>query len=166
MAAVTTRDDRARRQWPARDRAIVAVLAGVGLRASELCSLQVGDFLLEHTPLLKVAGKGGKERRVPVAVEVATALEAYLAEQAARLGPPSLTAPLFVRANGERMTRQGLNHHVRRWLLRAGVPKPPGEVAHAATPMRKGSWPGVSPSRPSRPCSGTRASRRPRCTCA
>ncbi|MGH2722184.1 MAG: tyrosine-type recombinase/integrase, partial [Actinomycetota bacterium] len=115
----------------ARDRALVAALAGAGLRASELCSLEVGDFLVEHTPLLKVAGKGGRERRVPVAAEVAAAVEGYLAERAARLGPLSSADRLFVRAGGEPMTRQGLNHHVRAWLARAGVPKPQGEAAHA-----------------------------------
>jgi integrase/recombinase XerC/integrase/recombinase XerD len=131
VAAVSTSDGRARRQWPARDRALVAVLAAAGLRATELCTLEVGDFVVEHTPLLRVVGKGGKERRVPVAAEIAEALESYMGERAARFGAPSPTASLFVCSTGKSMTRQGLNHHVRRWLLRAGVPKPEGEVAHA-----------------------------------
>jgi site-specific recombinase XerD len=132
VAVASAPHEGARRQWPARDRALVAVLAGAGLRASELCEMKVGDFLVEHSPLLKVAGKGDRERRVPVAAEVAAALEGYLAERGARLGPPSPADPLFVRAGGgEPVTRQGLNHHVRAWLARAGVPKPQGEAAHA-----------------------------------
>jgi site-specific recombinase XerD len=131
VAAVSAPDERTRRQWPTRDRALVAVLAGAGLRATELCTLEVGDFVVEHTPLLRVVGKGGKERRVPVAAEIAEALGAYLGERAARLGAPSPTDALFVGLSGRAMTRQGLNHHVRRWLLRAGVAKPEGEVAHA-----------------------------------
>jgi integrase/recombinase XerD len=131
VAAASTSDERARRQWPMRDRALVAVLAGAGLRATELCTLAVGDFIVEHTPLLHVVGKGGKERRVPVAAEIAEALQVYLDERAARFGAPSPTDPLFVGPAGTAMTRQGLNHHVRRWLLRAAVPKPEGEAAHA-----------------------------------
>jgi site-specific recombinase XerD len=131
VAVASAPAEGARRQWPARDRALVAVLAGAGVRATELCGMKVGDFLVEHAPLLKVAGKGNRERRVPVAAEVAAAVEGYLAERGARLGAPSPGDPLFVRAGGEPMTRQGLNHHVRAWLARAGVPKPAGEAAHA-----------------------------------
>jgi site-specific recombinase XerD len=131
VATVSAPDPGARRPWPVRDRALVAVLAGAGLRAAELCGLQVGDFVTESTPLLRVAGKGGKERRVPIASEVAQALEIYRAEREVRFGRSSPTDPLFVRTNGEAISRQGLNYHVRRWLRRAGVPKPEGEVAHA-----------------------------------
>ena len=131
VATVSSPDSGARRPWPARDRALVAVLAGAGLRAAEVCGLAVGDFVTEHHSQLRVLGKGSKERRVPIASEVAEAVDGYLGERAARFGVPSPTDALFVKAGGEAISRQGLNYHVRRWLARAGVPKPPGEVAHA-----------------------------------
>lgn len=131
VRTVSTVDERSRFPWPARDRALVAVLAGAGLRASELCSLAVGDVLRDEDPILRVLGKGNKERRVPIAAEVVEAIDDYLADREDRLGRPTATAPLFVRYNGKPFTREGLNYHVARWLERAGVRKPPGECAHA-----------------------------------
>ena len=131
VRTASTVDEHSRFPWPSRDRALVAVLAGAGIRASELCGLLVADLLRDEDPILRVLGKGNKERRVPVAAEVVEAVDDYLADRADRLGPPSPSAPLFVRYNGKAFTREGLNYHVARWLERAGVRKPPGECAHA-----------------------------------
>lgn len=131
VRTVSQADPNARLPWPLRDRALVAVLAGAGLRASECVSLAVRDLIREDPALLRVTGKGNKQRRVPLPPEVVDALDAYLEDRAARLGEPSPADPLLVRHRGQRFTREALNYHVYRWLLRAGVHKPKGEAAHA-----------------------------------
>ena len=131
VETVSTLDDSARFPWPARDRAMVAVLAGAGLRATELASLTIADVIHEADPLLRVVGKGNKERRVPISHEVLEAIDEYFDDRAARIGKAAATAPAFVRYNGRAFTRESINYHVYRWLARAGVHKPDGEAAHA-----------------------------------
>lgn len=131
VATVGTVDPAARFPWPARDLALVALLAGAGLRASECVSLQVADLIRDDPPVLKVTGKGSKQRRIPVPAEVVDTIDVYLAERAGRLEAGSPADPLMVRHNGKPFTREALNYHVYRWLLRAGVHKPEGEAAHA-----------------------------------
>lgn len=131
VETVSQQDPLARFPWPSRDRALVAVLAGAGLRASECVGLRLADLIRDDPPLLKVTGKGNKQRRIPVPVEIVEAVDEYLAERAERLADPSPNDPLFVRHNGKSFSREALNYHVYRWLLRAGVHKPEGEAAHA-----------------------------------
>lgn len=131
VATVSQPDKSGRFPWPARDRALVAVLAGAGLRASECVGLKVFDLVRDDPPLLKVTGKGSKQRRIPVPVEVVEAIDEYLEERRERLGDYSPSDPLLVRHNGKDFSREALNYHVYRWLLRAGVHKPEGEAAHA-----------------------------------
>lgn len=57
VAAAPSADPSARTPWPERDRALVAVLTGAGLRARELCTLEIADFLVEHTPLFRLGWK-------------------------------------------------------------------------------------------------------------
>lgn len=121
-------DPTARWPSPRRDRALVAILAGAGLRASECAGLRVTDVVREAEPFLRVIGKGNKERRVPIAVEVVEAIDGYLATERGEHQP---TDPLFVARAGKPFTRESLNYHVYRWLARAGVRKPDGEAAHA-----------------------------------
>jgi site-specific recombinase XerD len=131
VQTVSQADTAARFPWPARDRALVAVLAGAGLRASECVGLRVSDLVRDDPPLLRVTGKGSKQRRIPVPGEVVEAIDEYLSERLQRLGEYSPTDPLLVRHNGKAFSREALNYHVYRWLLRAGVHKPEGEAAHA-----------------------------------
>jgi integrase/recombinase XerC len=79
-------DERARR-----DRALVELLYGAGLRVSELSSLDVGDLDLQRGDV-RVLGKGGTERVVPLPHEARRTLEAYLADRAAGR---AADAPLF-----------------------------------------------------------------------
>lgn len=76
-----------------RDRAVLATLLYHGLRREELCKLNVGDLHLREGVLhLRVDGKGGKTRFLPVAAEAARRIEAYL-EAAGHRGDPD--GPLF-----------------------------------------------------------------------
>ena len=58
------------------DRAILETLYGCGLRVSELCSLKMDDFVADGE-LLRIFGKGSKERIVPIGVAAGRALNAY-----------------------------------------------------------------------------------------
>jgi site-specific recombinase XerD len=130
---------RSRMWWPSRDLAVIEVLAGCGLRASELCAARTG--WLTHSaerPLLHVIGKGDKARRVPVAASVDAAVAAYLDERrhrASETGPPALgldgDAWLFVRTNGRPFDLSFLDRLVRGLAERAGVTLPERAAVHS-----------------------------------
>ncbi len=94
-----------------RDRAVLETLYSCGLRVSELTGLDVGgaDLVGES---VRVLGKGGKERIVPLGRKVAGALREYLH---ARNNPPC-DAPLFVNARGGRLTRRSVARVVDRYM--------------------------------------------------
>lgn len=85
--------------WPARDRAIVELLYGCGMRNAELTGLNLEDIHWANEAIL-VRGKGQKQRYVPLGDAAADALRAYLAEREARLAalesPNATTHALFV----------------------------------------------------------------------
>ena len=130
LAAATGADPAARLPWPERDRALVAVLAGAGLRASELCGMNLTDVALDDSPTMRVRGKGSKERTVPLPPEVAATIIAYLPTRGQRVADPA-EAALFLGNRGHRLGRRGLDHLVTSWFTRAGVRQPAGEAAHA-----------------------------------
>jgi integrase/recombinase XerD len=98
-----------------RDRAMLELLYGAGLRITELISLDVDD-LDRSERLVRVHGKGDKERLVPYGEVAERALERWLVG-----GRPTLTGAtpaLFVNARGDRLSRQGVwkivGHHADR----------------------------------------------------
>jgi len=99
-----------------RDRAILELLYSSGLRIGELTGLEVGklDFAQE---LVRVVGKGGKERIVPIGAPALNALRAYLEER----GLPGDQEPLFVNHRGGRLTPRSVQRHLKTHLLKAGV---------------------------------------------
>jgi integrase/recombinase XerC len=70
--------------WPARDRAILELLYGCGIRNAELTGLNLVDIYWANEAIL-VRGKGQKQRYVPLGDAAALALRAYIAERSARL---------------------------------------------------------------------------------
>lgn len=78
-----------------RDRAILELLYGSGLRISELCGMKKGDINMEGKET-RVLGKGNKERIVPLGGESIRALQAYLDSLKKILGPWHLEHPLFI----------------------------------------------------------------------
>ena len=107
-----------------RDRALVELLYGAGLRISEALGLEKGGVDLENR-LVRVLGKGRKERIVPLARETAEALRRYLAH-----GRPFLDRKhrqeLFLNARGGGLTRAGAFLLLRRLAEHAGLE--PGRV--------------------------------------
>jgi integrase/recombinase XerC len=120
--------------WPSRDKAILELLYGCGIRNAELTSLNVDDIQWANEAIL-VRGKGQKQRLVPLGDAAALALRAYLAERAARLaawsGPEaSKTQALFVnlqlrglcKAGGQaRLTTRSVGRIVKRIAILRGL---------------------------------------------
>ncbi|BCS51752.1 tyrosine recombinase XerC [Geobacter sp. SVR] len=98
--------------WMLRDRAILETLYSCGLRVSELTGLDIADVDLPGG-MLRVLGKGGKERIVPVGSKAITALRAYLADR----GMPSEGA-LFLNTRGNRINRRSVARIVDAHVLR------------------------------------------------
>jgi site-specific recombinase XerD len=102
-----------------RDRALVELLYGAGLRVSEAVELQRGAVDVENR-IVRLVGKGGKERIVPLGRPAAEAIRRYLA-----LGRPHLDrryrAELFLNARGGALTRAGAFLVLRKLAGRAGL---------------------------------------------
>jgi integrase/recombinase XerD len=108
-----------------RDRAILETLYGCGLRVSELTSLDLTDVDLGDG-LVRVFGKGGKERVVPVAGMAHHALEAYLAHGRPYLRPKNSirgaeASAVFLNNKGGRLSRQSIFALVRTYGARVGI---------------------------------------------
>jgi integrase/recombinase XerC len=115
--------------WPARDRAILEMLYGCGIRNAELTGLNLQDIQWANEVLL-VRGKGQKQRYVPLGDAAAQALRAYLAERAARLAAaqaktPALFLNLQLRGVGSagqaRLTTRSVGRIVKRIAMLRGL---------------------------------------------
>jgi integrase/recombinase XerD len=102
-----------------RDRALLELLYACGLRASEAADLERSGLRLEER-ILRVFGKGAKERLVPVGDSAAAWLSRYLAESYPKLNPGFACEKLFV-AGGRRLTRQEIWALVKAHARAAGV---------------------------------------------
>jgi integrase/recombinase XerC len=120
--------------WPSRDKAIMELLYGCGIRNAELTGLNVDDVYWANEAIL-VRGKGQKQRLVPLGDAAALALRAYLSERAARLAACSSpyatkTPALFVnlqlrglyKAGGQaRLTTRSVGRIVKRIAILRGL---------------------------------------------
>ncbi len=92
-----------------RDHAIVEVLYGCGLRVSELCGLDLRRVLLDEQ-VLRVVGKGNKERIVPIVGTAAKVLADYLENWRPELVSPRVsTSAVFLNNRGRRLSRQSVH---------------------------------------------------------
>ncbi len=103
-----------------RDRAMLDLLYATGLRVSELIQLRVAD-LDGLSGVVRVIGKGNKQRLVPVGREALQSVELYRTEHRALLLKGRISPYLFVTARGTRMTRQGFWKLLRMHGKSAGV---------------------------------------------
>ncbi len=126
-----------------RDRAMLEVLYGCGLRVGELVGLDLDDLDLGHG-MFRVVGKGDKERVVPVAGAAERALREYLERARPHLRPKGSRATLdlsavFVSYRGRRLSRQTVHALVRRYGERVGLDLHPHTLRHSyATHMLEG----------------------------
>jgi len=99
---------------------MLRLLWATGMRVGELVTLNVGDVNL-HTGKVRVVGRGGRERQLPIDAESIDALRTYLTE-----GRPFLARnlpgeqALIVNQRGMRLTRQGF------WLIMKGIVRDAG----------------------------------------
>jgi integrase/recombinase XerC len=96
------------RQHPARDRAILELLYGCGLRVGEAAGLNLDD-LDRGQGWLRVRGKGRKERQTPLPRQAAEALDRYLAERPAARDERAI----FLNHHGGRLSDRGMRHIVK-----------------------------------------------------
>ncbi len=105
-----------------RDRALLEVLYSCGLRAAEAVGM-VWPSLHEGLGVVRVRGKGNKERVVPIGADAIEALKAYLGAWSPL--PRVDEQAVFLNARGKRLTTRSVGRIVERYLLQAGI------VAHA-----------------------------------
>jgi integrase/recombinase XerD len=103
-----------------RDRAVLETLYGAGLRISELVGLDVDDADLEEGSV-RVLGKGGKERDVPIGRYARDAISAYLTRVRPQIVTARSRSALFLNLRGGRLTRQGCTGIVRQHAAGAGI---------------------------------------------
>ena len=130
------RGSRRRDDWPERDRAIVFTLLLAGLRAEELINANIGDIhRTGDGGVMHVRGKGNKDRRIPVAIELLGVIDDYLHSRVTRFPQArkrsqvtddiakrfAPTAPLFLGVDGERIARGTLQYRVLRAFKKAGI---------------------------------------------
>ena len=123
-----------------RDRAMLELAYGAGLRVSEWITLSVKDVLMEDH-LLRVFGKGSKERLVPIGRKAIGAVAIYLRELRPKLERGEGKGILFLNARGEPLSRMGAWKILRKYVDAAGITKPvsPHTLRHSfATHLLEG----------------------------
>ncbi len=104
-----------------RNKAMVELAYGSGLRVSELLDLEISDLHLNMN-LVNITGKGSKERIVPLGEESVHAIRKYLVEARGQLDPKH-REHLFVNKNGDKMSRIGFYKIIQTIAERAGIEK-------------------------------------------
>ena len=103
-----------------RDRVLFEVLYATGLRVSELVGLLLNEINLQQG-VIRVTGKGNKERLVPLGEEAINWLEKYISGTRADILKGHVTDALFVTARGSEMTRQAFWYLIKRYALQAEI---------------------------------------------
>lgn len=106
-----------------RDATLLEMLYATGLRASELISVTLAD-VDRLGGMVKVRGKGGKERLVPLGEIASTQLDDYLLHGRPQLVKQRQTVHLFVNRSAHGLTRQGLWKIVKKYVQQAAIHKP------------------------------------------
>ena len=115
-----------------RDRAMLETLYACGLRVSELVGLTLNQISLAQG-LVRIIGKGGKERIVPMGEECRDWLEQYLNRGRPDLLKGQVSEAVFVTTRGGAMTRQAFWYLIKRYARQAGIDKAlsPHTLRHA-----------------------------------
>ena len=106
-----------------RNRAIIETMYSCGLRVSELCSLRLSDLYLDDE-FVRVLGKGGKQRLVPVSSRAIAELRAYIAERASMNIAPGCEDYIFLSyRRGKPLSRITVFHIVKELVAAVGINK-------------------------------------------
>ena len=115
-----------------RDRTMLETLYASGLRVSELVTLKVAQ-VSQDMGVVRIVGKGAKERLVPLGEEALNWLKRYLKEARPRILQQRAADAMFVTGRGTAMTRQSFWHLLKRYSTQAGLTKAisPHTLRHA-----------------------------------
>ncbi len=115
-----------------RDRAMLELLYACGLRVSELVGLAPEQVNLNQG-VVRLTGKGNKERLVPLGEEAVDWIQRYLDGSRPQLAGSVLSGQLFITARGKGMTRQAFWYRIRHYALKSGINKhlSPHTLRHA-----------------------------------
>ena len=115
-----------------RDRAMLETLYASGLRVTELVTLKVAQVSLDMG-VVRVMGKGSKERLVPLGETASDVIQRYLDAARIDILGHKKSDDMFITQRGRAMTRQMFWHIVKRYAIKAGVNKPisPHTLRHA-----------------------------------
>ena len=115
-----------------RDRAMLELLYACGLRVSELVGMTTDQASLTQG-VVRLVGKGSKERLVPMGEEAVDWLQHYLDESRPDLAAGSSAKQLFITRRGKGMTRQAFWYRIRHYAVKSGINKPlsPHTLRHA-----------------------------------
>jgi len=103
-----------------RDRAMLEIAYGAGLRVSELCGLTF-DEVFEQECVLMIRGKGGKQRLVPFGRKAAAALKGYLDGGRPLIAKHSICNHVFLNKNGKKISRVGFAKKLKSYARAAGL---------------------------------------------
>lgn len=103
-----------------RDRAMLELMYASGLRVSEIVSLSMDQMSMQRG-LLRLVGKGDKERLVPMGEEAQDWLQKYMNQSRADLMKARRSNAVFITARGQAMTRQAFWYMIKRSASRAGI---------------------------------------------
>ena len=104
-----------------RDRAILELMYGCGLRISELLKLYIEDLFLKED-FIRVKGKGSKERIIPLGSKAKSAVMNYLTESRTILDK-KLSTNLFLNKYGNKLSRVGIWKNFQKYVLLSGIKK-------------------------------------------
>jgi integrase/recombinase XerD len=105
-----------------RDSCIIELLYSSGIRASELCSLRISDISLEKR-IIRVTGKGGKERLIPIGESAVVSIKKYLLYRRESLSRRASRDELFISRLGRGLTRISVWSIVKSMARKAGIVK-------------------------------------------
>ena len=123
-----------------RNKAIIEILYSCGLRVSELCSIKIADLFLKDD-LIRVMGKGSKERLVPIVRHAKNYLKIYLNTYRHKFVVKSNNNEVFLSRNGKKLTRARINQILKDCCNLANINKiiSPHTLRHSfATHMLEG----------------------------
>ena len=109
-------------QFAKRDKANIEMLYSCGIRVTELCDLETSNLIFEDD-LIRVMGKGSKERLLPIGGRAKRFLNDYLDHSRHKLIKKTSSSSIFVSRNGKVLTRGMINNILKKWCRAAGITK-------------------------------------------
>ena len=127
-------------QFYQRDKAIIELLYSCGIRVTELCNLEMSNLFIDEE-LIRVMGKGNKERMLPLGVRSKKYLDDYIKHSRNSHIKKSGSSFVFVSKNGNQLTRAMINIILNKWTQASGLKKSvsPHKLRHSfATHLLEG----------------------------